>query len=136
MRLTRNCKIDTVNLTEENKGLVSMLPDYDYARNEFGFAISDNQQCLDKLGQLEDIEDKLGIDLITFFKIFEGQDVYIKLNNGEIIEGFSPIIEENLCGIYFAVDGKYVNTIADYGNYYVSPKDYGKTWALSKEELL
>lgn len=98
--------------------------------------MTDNDYKELKLGQLEDIEEELGIDLITFFKIFEGRDVYIKLNNGLIIEGFSPIIEENLCGIYFTVEGKYVNTIADYGDYYVSLKDYGKTWALTKEELL
>lgn len=103
----------------------------------YGYEIKD---CIEnatyKLALLEDVEDKLGIDLITFFKIFEGQDVYIKVNNGEIIEGFSPFIEENLCGIYFTVDGKYTNTIADYGSYYVSLKDYGKTWALTREELL
>ena len=91
------------------------------------------KNILETIKQYKSIEKDLGIDLITFFKIFEGQDVYIKLNNGEIIEGFSPFIEENLCGIYFTVDGKYTNTIADYGSYYVNLKDYGKTWALTRE---
>lgn len=90
----------------------------------------------EKLCQLEDIEDELGIDLITFFKIFKEQEVYIKLNNGEIIEGFSPMIEEDLLGIYFTINGKHINSIADYDSYYVSLKDYRKTWALTKEELL
>lgn len=96
--------------------------------------ITDDTKCMknkyiNKLGQLEDIEEELGIDLITLFK------VYI---NGFYIKG-----EEEKQYIDFENP---INSIAFknkemfYGHkwtyQYVKLYDYGKTWALTKEELL
>lgn len=84
---------------------------------------------LNKLGQLEDIEEELGIDLITLFKAYM---------NGFYVKG-----EEEKQYIDFENP---LNTIAFknkemfYGHkwsyQYVKLYDYGKTWALTKEELL
>lgn len=94
-----------------------------------------NNPLTQKLGQLEDIEEELGIDLITLFKALS-QKVWIKYkdNGKEVIDqlqfvGFAKD-EQNtdfnlLLGKY---DGAYLSTIFDF-------KDYGKTWALTKEEL-
>ena len=80
----------------------------------------------DKLGQLEDIEEELGIDLITYLRLVIVHKnnslnyIYDKKNNDyEKIKGWDFFDEMKL----------------SYGseNYYF--KDYGKTWALSKEEL-
>lgn len=81
----------------------------------------------DKLGQLEDIEDELGIDLITLFKALQN-GIWIK-QKGQI---------KNL--LFFYED---VNLYKDY--LYACPADiyeervsthqYGETWALDKEEL-
>ena len=87
-----------------------------------------------KLQLLEDIEDELGVDLITLFRAFK-DDVYIKLEDGRIIEGFGAMIEDNPRFIYFSVHGEDVNSIADYDSYGVHTKDYGKTWAFVEEEL-
>ena len=73
-----------------------------------------------KLGQLEDIEEELGIDLKTFFRIYSAKHFYLKgkdykwkihhrCNNG-IVVGTNKLI-------------------------YLPFKFYGKTWALTKEEL-
>lgn len=79
------------------------------------------QECIYKLGQLEDIEDELGIDLITFFKIYNTDKVYIK---GK--DYYWKIKHYNRHSI----------TVGTNKTIYLPLKDYGKTWALTKEELL
>ena len=77
-----------------------------------------------KLGQLEDIEEELGIDLITLFKAIKNGiykkdedlcfEATLRMHNGEYY----------LCQPY---DDRLLHVV------YL--KDYGKTWALAKEEL-
>lgn len=79
-------------------------------------------KSLNKLGQLEDIEEELGIDLITLFKALrqffaKDLDCYCP----RPISLFQDVRNE-----------WYISWI---GHYY-KLKDYGKTWALTKEELL
>lgn len=78
--------------------------------------------CVQKLGQLEDIEEELGIDLVTLFKALKN-GVYVPKGG----KRFIPII---LCH-------EDLNLELEIGyQEYVSAKDYGKTWALTREELL
>lgn len=85
----------------------------------------DRITILNKLGQLEDIEEELGIDLITLFKVFNGKDIFIKESyTGEIINRGS-----------FYPNVKY-KEIHDGYCWHLKFEDYGKTWALTKEELL
>lgn len=88
------------------------------------------QDCVNKVGEYEDIEKELGIDIITLFKAIqrgfyysveyedELEEGYFKLNNTSMQIDFDKkaFIIEHQIFIYF--------------------KDYGKTWALTKEELL
>lgn len=75
-----------------------------------------------KLADLEDIEEELGIDLITKYKVEKADTVYSK-DWGEInIEG------------YFC-RGIYVDGYKCFGNDCLLYSDYGKTWALKKEKL-
>lgn len=73
-----------------------------------------------KLGQLEDIEEELGIDLLTLFKALK--------------QGYIWYDEEK-----YKIECLYVKPqihlyVADgVGGCYM--EDYGKTWALTKEEL-
>ena len=81
---------------------------------------------LNKLGQLEDIEEELGIDLITLFKALKQGYIYY------------PIDCPNDCYKY-KIECLYMKPrihlyIADgVGGCYM--EDYGKTWVLTKEEL-
>lgn len=98
-----------------------LLKDYDYQLIE---------EAVDKLGDLEDIEDELGIDLITFVKLTKAKEIYdieedsattftyIDFENHLIvcIDDFDEMSERNFEWSYRF-------------------KDYGKTWALTKEEL-
>ena len=89
-----------------------------------------------KLKSLEDIEEELGIDLIFMFKILKNRRIMYKHDVG-IIRSKIIIDEFEIYGLAFD-DGQY--TLWIYNNYeddclFVCTKDYGKTWALTKEEL-
>lgn len=78
-----------------------------------------------KLCQLEDIEDELGIDLIKLVECIRNEKgIWKKDFNGGLIN------TRCMLTCYF---GKW--QIYDKENIY-DLKDYGKTWALTKEELL
>ena len=80
---------------------------------------------IDKLGKLEDIEEELGVDLI---KPLNAKKVYV-LDYGKPYETWSPSINFKTRKIY-TID-EITRTIC--GQYDI--KDYGKTWAFTKEEL-
>ena len=82
-------------------------------------------QIIKELCEYKDIEEELGIDLITLFKVFSGKDIFIKESyTGEIINRGS-----------FYPNVKY-KEIHDGYSWHLKFEDYGKTWALTKEELL
>ena len=80
-----------------------------------------------KLQYLEDIEEEIGIDLITLFKALK-HGIYI--NDGGFVDEIGNIYEAEVKCIEhwpvwsFAVDG------VEY-----ALKDRGRTWALDKEEF-
>ena len=110
------------------KDLHNQYKDYWY-REDLEQVCDKEQIVLTKLGMLEDIEEELGIDLITYFKIKVGIQVYTHL----IID--DDLIIDNIFG-----SGK--NTLYHIVKRYsksgvfVGLDEYGKTWALTKEELL
>lgn len=77
-----------------------------------------------KLGQLEDIEEELGVDLV---KVFNALKNGIESDDGNHYR----------CMIYFDEDifgrKNYMLQTEIGMNYY--PKHYGKIWALTKEDL-
>ena len=87
-------------------------------------------KAIDKLGQLEDIEDELGIDLITLFKALKQEWIYRKDYFPDRIVKCSPrgIKKDGL-------------RVLDEDEYYLEDtitleyEEFGKTWALTKEEL-
>ena len=93
---------------------------------------------INKLGQLEDIEEKLGIDLITLFKALNN-GVYVRLEEKNDIDFIEQVSMDNIMEypcFYYCNE----NTInlgglirPSYTDLYF--KDYGKTWALTREEL-
>jgi len=78
---------------------------------------------IDKLGQLEDIEEGLGIDLI---KLLSAKSVYV-IEVDKVYETQTPLIDFVNKQIVLA----HYTTINEYYNF----ADYGKTWAFTKEEL-
>ena len=90
----------------------------------------DYVEITDKLGQLEDIEEELGVDLVTFFKYMFADKFYVK-------DKYLGIVER----LFWSISRNYVEVVEEkypYGDCTetLNFKDYGKTWALTKEELL
>ena len=91
------------------------------------------EKDLDQLEEYRKIEEELGIDLITLFNIDK------QLNTKkEIWFKIEDEIEENLrFDSYYIIDLKHKAFVKiEYEPLdYLYFKDYGKTWALTKEEL-
>ena len=87
--------------------------------------IKDKSLAEEKLVQLEDIEEELGIDLITLFKA-QTQGFYI-------INVSNKIEKVRLSEWRFNLIKKEVHRIQR--NKHLLFANYGKTWALTKEEL-
>ena len=107
------------------------IPDYDIDRGNFGRITDD--MIFNKLGQLEDIEEELGIELITLF------NVYNNINKNKKFYSFdydNNIIEEKFT-VYASMDIENKTFIIGNDKIYIllSFKDYGKMWALTREEL-
>ena len=97
--------------------------------------IKDIHNAFNELIKYKDIEEELGIDLITFIKILSADTLY-KKSGDEICEIFSvknmeAIFDKNC---FVAHDGYHNCSMHDV-YCYLHLKDYGKTWALTKEEL-
>ena len=85
-----------------------------------------HKECVNKLGQLEDIEERIGIDLVTLFKILEMFDKTIR--NGECGDSYVNLPD----GTTFSTDMGYVEEFIERFKKLIN--DYGKTWTLTKEE--
>ena len=106
--------------------------------------------ALEKLSKIEDIEEELGIDLITLFKALKQKEVYIRESFCQEVLGHWEINKTLLIYLdyvgdneayYDFINKEWVLTFTewengfDYHEMLVRLKDYGKTWALTKEEL-
>ena len=117
-----------------NKRLTRKINDrYFCAKRADEFDGSEFIEANQKLGQLEDIEDKLGFGLSALFDGLNrsNSSIYI-IHNGGIINvpvGFGNIN----CGAIGKEKIKYFFDL-DEGQYFL--EDYGKTWSFTKKELV
>lgn len=100
------------------------IADYDISKGNFGRITDD--KIYNKLGQLEDLEDRLGIDLITLFKaLTEANGIWYK-DCGKIIKvvvlSISTMRENKFC----------LECYYDFKRFRVDTKDFNKTWWLEK----
>ena len=93
--------------------------------------IKDKALAEEKLCLLEDIEEELGIDLLTLFKALK-YGVYVKYDSdfGITKKPNIKIVKDNATGICYRNKKWYLQEEE------TLTKDYGKTWALTKEELV
>lgn len=115
----------------------------DYIYGNFVSLNEPHKSVANKLGQLEDIEEELGIDLITLFKALKNGAIF-NCDNGDVhfIELKEMCIAKGMNPKAFCKPS-FIKLVANdigwflvlYNEYPFSTKDYGKTWALTKEEL-
>ena len=77
----------------------------------------------------KDIEEELGIDLITFFKYLSAKEVFFINDFNEVQKAVVRSIDKK--GLIVFEEAFYWGE-CDFTLYF---NDYGKTWALTKEEL-
>jgi len=113
MRLTR-----FNNLTKE----------YEYHLNNPNTSmVQDEIAGTQKLGQLEDVEEEFGIDLVTLFKAFKN-GVYVKIDGEIDYIQYVSIFKKRKWHLY--------SSSTFWGKYDIGlVKNYGKTWALTRKEL-
>ena len=94
--------------------------------------IKDKSLAEEKLVQLEDVEDELKVDLTILFKALKN-GCFAKETFDYMGKKQTQIIFTEFTQLYYADDlDDYLIHIRT-RDYYL--KDYGKTWALTKEEL-
>ena len=102
-----------------------------------------HKQCVNKLGQLEDIEEENGIDLITLFKSLK-DGFYIKYNDKIVhifpdkhitINFWYKTINVFIPPKFFIDCKKGTDYLSETIDEEYRFKDYGKTFALTREEL-
>ena len=86
-----------------------------------------DQEHLEWTGQLEDIEEELGIDLITREKALQNGAWYKSHSRGIVFCPFVRIVGKGKA--LELKEGQRTATLC------ANPCDYGKTWALTREEL-
>lgn len=87
------------------------------------------QMGMNKLGEHEDIEEELGIDLVTFFKYLSAKEVFFINDHNEVRKAVVRSIDKK--GLIVFEEAFYWGE-CDFTLYF---NDYGKKWALTKEEL-
>lgn len=87
--------------------------------------VPQSNDIITKLGILEDIEQEFGIDLVILFKAITN-GIWVKTNNG-ISKHLTVALKKR------HHTKEYWLFYRPYSHVYL--KDYGKTWALTKEEL-
>ena len=93
--------------------------------------INKGNACVEKLGKLEDLEEEIGIDLITLFEalkngIFVAYDSSFGMANKPKIK----ITKDTATGICYRDKKWYIQEDE------TLIKDYGKTWSLDKKILI
>ena len=91
------------------------------------YTFSSEELIYNKLGQYEDVDEELGIDYITFNKLRKANKIYYLNDNNEIMEVEVYSIDLINCCLSAMIISPYINVW--------SFKEYGKTWALTREEL-
>lgn len=93
--------------------------------------------CVQKLGQLEDIGEELGIDLVLFCNVMKNQVIYVKGKEPEWADNGTKKDIVKYCVVRFTVEELVVRFNEYCSNHVISKPlySYGKTWALTKEEL-
>lgn len=88
------------------------------------------------LGRLEDLEEEIGIDLINLFKVLKGNIYSLHPETGKICLIVLPIFY--YCGNQWVIGCRSIewnDKENSCDSWDCLPKDYGKTWALTREEL-
>ena len=113
------------------KDLHNQYNDYWY-RKDLEQVCDKEQIVLTKLGMLEDIEEELGIDFITMFRALK-YGIYCFTSQKRLTHNYVRLVSNDIgVGVRDKVSYSFM---AIFGEQILLFEDYGKTWALTSEEL-
>ena len=120
-------------ITERTKHIAIRIYDYVKEKKD-GFYPIEEQCALNKLGALEDVEEELGIDLAKLFKALK-DGIWVKFAGEKPYHVKAPISLRgpDKTSEVFHFTLRYPVSYSTIQELHL--KDYGKTWALTKEEL-
>lgn len=129
-------KNNNMRLTEKNEfgnyiG-TNLLDDECLCRSLNFDEINEMTDVFNKLGQLEDIEEELGIDLVILFKALK-YGVYYFTNGTQLTRDYVWLISNYVSGGFH--EKLSYSFITAFEKQSLLFNDYGKTWAITKEEL-
>ena len=119
-----------MRLTEKNGFcyVVNIKPEDNSTKEEITLV----GESINKIGQLEDIEEELGIDLITLFKAVK-YGVYYFTNGTQLTRDY-VYLTDNYTSVGIREKLSY-SFLTAFGRQILLFNEYGKSWALTKEEL-
>ena len=120
-------EIDDMQELDDRLSTYKFLANHDYST----MPREDLNSMIDKILSINKIEEELGIDLATLFKVLKNglySSFIDKENNKLVLKSLSLHLLETLDG--------FDCIFKDNDERVLFFKDYGKTWALTKEELL
>lgn len=107
-------------------------------KSKYGYRAKDGDYkfATQKLGKLEDIEEELGISLEVLFNALK-EGIYARLEDDEIRNCNAELHFRYGVGEYviYGVCAEDIEDDCFVWDAVLLPKDYGKTWALTREEL-
>ena len=114
----------TKGYEKHNNEFISYVADSSLYPEMMGYEYEQaDMDCINKLGKLEDLEAELGIDLITLFKALK-DGIYSRDYGHLLVEHFVLKSKQELhCRPTYRTELRF------------ALKDYGKTWALSRNDL-
>lgn len=116
------------------KDLHNQYKDYWY-REDLEQVCDREQIVLTELGQLEDIEDEIGMELKIFHKLMNM--LYCGKHNMLYVKDKDTIVQVSILEIDYCKKKIIFYKDSSYNDDYVYGfAQYGKTWALTKEELV
>lgn len=122
----------------EKVNLDKRKPSFYEPEHQEQYSTKEKRQAINKLGRLEDIEDELGIELIILFKALKNGAYFRNPYYKNEIMKFDDL-ENNISFVArcFDIRMEHFVRLYDYssGGALFPFKKYGKTWALTKEEL-
>lgn len=145
-------RLTTIKNHEEIEKLICETLGYDPKNTKFfregKYDVKDcvmMHNAIDKLGRIEDKEEELGIDLETFLKVLKNRHIYVSNSYHTEFRGEHRIQDyieiENIYYAEFSQEElEWIFTFHVYDDYASYPclvklKDFGKTWALTKDDL-
>ena len=94
--------------------------------------IEDSNACVDKLGELEDIEEEIGIELTTLFKALK-YGVYYYTSQNQLTHDYVWLYDNYVSAS--VRDKLSYSLLTCFQKQILSFEDYGVTWSLYMENL-